>query len=130
MESIKDLLAENPSGITKMKESLSFKEYRNNYGFDLKNIWTIFESKDYHHSGKDWFQFPGKTLETLFSVKEKSEGNLLVVYIVETIKNGKVHCDLVLSDEGFRKLMETSKILKVHQMYTKFWRDHLAMNRN
>lgn len=130
MENIKNLVTENPSGIKQMKKSLSFAEYRDNFGFDLKNVFTIFESNTSHHSGKDWFAFPNKTLETLFSVREESEGDLLVVYIVETIKNNQVHCHLILSDEGFKTLMANSRILKVHQMYTKFWKDHIELNLN
>ncbi len=128
MTNIKNLIAENPSGLLEMKTPLSISEYRDNFGFDLKNIFTIYESKRSHHSGKDWFAFPNKTLETLFNVQEESEGDLLVVYIAETIKNNTVRCHLILSDDAFRMLMKDSHILQVHQMYSKFWKDHIAMN--
>ncbi len=130
--SIKNLIAENPSGLLEMKSSLSIPEYRDNYGFGLKNIFTIYESKRSHNSGNDWFAFPNKTLENLFDVQEESSGNLLIVYIVETIKEGRVYCNLVLTDEAFKGILNdrTQHILQVHQMYSKFWKDHIAMNRD
>jgi hypothetical protein len=128
--SVKNLIAENPNGLFEMKRSLSIREYRDNYGFGLKNIFTIYESKKSHHSGNDWFAFPSKTVETLFTVQEESEGDILVVFIVETIKEGRVYCHLVLTDEAFRGILNdgTQHILQVHQMYEKFWEDHIAMN--
>jgi len=128
MTSIKNLITENPSGLLKMKSSLTVQEYSDNYGFGLKNVYKIFESKNSHHSGNDWFAFPNKTLETLFTFQEESKGDLLIVYIAETMKNSIVNCYLILSDDAFRILMKTSHILKVHQMYSKYWRDHIAMN--
>lgn len=126
--SIKNLIAENPSGLLELKPSISIPEYRDNFGFGLKNIFTIYESKKVTILEVDWFAFPNKTLETLLTVQEESEGDLLVVYIVETIKNNKVCCHLILSDEAFKGLMKDSHILQVHQMYSKFWEDHIAMN--
>lgn len=113
-----------------MKPSISISEYRDNFGFGLKNIFTIYESKKSHYSGNDWFAFPDKTLETLFTVQEESKGDLLVVYIVETIKNNRVHCHLILRDEAFKVLRQEARILKIHQMYHTFFKDHLVMNRS
>ena len=128
--SIKNLIASNPSGLLEMKPSLSIPEYRDNYGFGLKNTFTIYESKRSHHSGKDWFEFGEKPLDQLFTVQEESEGNLLVVFIVETIKAGRVYCHLVLSDEAFKGILndKNQHILKVRQMYSQFFRDHIALN--
>ncbi len=128
--SIKNLIAKNPSGLLEMKSPLSIPEYLDNYGFGLENIFTIYESQKSHHSGNDWFAFPGKTIETLFNVQEESEGDLLIVFIVETIKEGRVYCHLVLTDEAFRGILNdrTQHIFQVHQMYSKFWKDHIAMN--
>jgi hypothetical protein len=130
---IKNLIAENPSGLLEMKPSLSILEYRDNSGFDLKNVWTIYESEKWHNKGIDWFAFPNSpnnTLETLFTVREESEGDLLVVYIVETIKEGRVYCHLVLSDEAYKGILDnkTNHVLQVHQMYTKYFKDHIALN--
>jgi len=125
-----NLIQANPSGLLELKPSLTISEYRNNFGFGLKNIATIYESKMSHYSESDWFAFPNKTLETLFNVQEESNGDLLVVFIVETIKENRVHCDLVLTDGAFSKILKdkTQHVLKVHQMYTKFWRNHILMN--
>ncbi len=127
---IKHLIAENPSGLLEMKKSLTIPEYRDSFGFKLKNVWTIYESKRSHHTGKDWFCFPNNTLENLFTVEEESDGDNLVVFIIETIKDHRVYCNLVLSDEAYKKILsdKTQHILQVHQMYTKFWRDHIALN--
>lgn len=128
--SIKNLIPENPSGLLEMKPSLSIPEYRYNYGFGLKNVFTIYESKRSHHSGADWFAFPNNTIEKLFTVQEESEGDLLVVFIVETIKANRVYCHLILSDEAYRRILndKSQYILQVHQMYTKFFVDHIALN--
>ncbi len=130
MTNIKELIMQNPNGLLEMKKPMTITGYRDNYGFGLKNIFTIYESKEIHHSEKEWFAFPNKTLETLLSVQEESNGDLLVVYIVETIKNNTVRCHLILSDEAYKNLIKDSHVIKVHQMYTKFWRDHIAMNMN
>lgn len=129
-ESIKNLIAENPSGLLEMKPSLSISEYRDNCGFGLKNVFTIYKSQKSHHSGDTWFAFPNKTLETLFTVQEESEDDLLVVFIVETIKAGRVYCYLVLTDEVFKEILndKSQHVLEVHQMYTQFWKDHIALN--
>jgi hypothetical protein len=126
--SIKNLITENPSGLLEMKSSLSIPKYRENFGFGLNKVFSIYESKMIHHSEKDWFAFPNKTLENLFKVQEESEGDLLFVYIAETIKNSTISCHLILSDDAFRILKKDSHILKVYQMYSKFWEDHIAMN--
>jgi hypothetical protein len=128
MENIKSLILQNPSGLLEMKSSLSITEYRDNFGFRLKNTFTIYESKRSHNSENDWFAFPSKTIETLFTVQEESKGDLLVVYIAETIKHNTVRCHLILSDDAFKMLMKDSHILKVHQMYSKFFEDNIAIN--
>lgn len=127
-ENIKDLIAANPSGLLELQPAMTIPAYRENFGFNLKNIFTIYESKEMHHSHKEWFAFPGKTLENLFTVQEESTGDLLVVFLVEALRQGEIYCYLILSDEAYRNLMKTHKILQVHQMYTKFWRDHIALN--
>ena len=130
-ESIKKLIEENPSGLLEMKKSLSIQEYRDNYGFGLKNVFGIYESKKIHFSGQDWFSFPGiKTLDDLFTVQEESISDLLVVYVVEVIKSGRVYCYLVLTDEAFKGILDDKSqyLLQAHQMYSKFWKDHISMN--
>jgi hypothetical protein len=128
--SIKSLIAANPNGLLELKPPLTISEYRDNYGFKLKNVFTIYESRRVHYKNVDWFAFPQKTLETIFSVQEESQGDLLVVFIVETIKSGQVTCHLILSNEAYRKLLndKSAQILKVHQMYTKYFTDHIALN--
>lgn len=129
--SIKNLIADNPSGLLEMKPSLSIPEYRDNFGFSLEKTFTIYESQKSHHSGKNWFAFPSvKSLEELFKVQEESSGDLLVVYIIETIKNGRVYCHLVLSDEAFKGILndKTQHLLKVHQMYSRFGENHIKLN--
>jgi PKD repeat protein len=130
MTTIKELIAKNPGGLLEMKRSMTILEYRDNYGFGLKNTFTIYEAKESHISGKEWFASQNKTLETLFNVQEETNGDLLVVYIVETIKNNTVRCHMILSDEAYKNLIKDSHVVKVHQMYSKFWRDHIAMNMN
>ncbi len=128
--SIKNLIERNPSGLLEIKPSLSIPEYRDNYGFGLEKVFEIYQSKRRHHSEIDWFAFPNKTIETLFTVQEESDGDLLVVFIIETIKNNRVYCHLILSDEAFKKILgdKTQHILQVHQMYSKFFQDHIALN--
>ncbi len=129
--SIVDLIEANPSGLLQLKKPLSIPEYRNNFGFGLKEICTIYESKRSHSSEEDWFKFGGKKLDQLLIVEEKSEGDLLVVFIVETIKEGRVHCNLVLTDEAFSGILNdrNQHVLKVHQMYSQYWeRNNIAIN--
>ncbi len=125
--SIKNLIASNPSGLLELKPALTIDEYRDNYGFGLEKTFTIYESKRSHHSRKDWFAF-SNTLETLFKVQEESNGDLLVTYIVETMKDGHIYCNLILTDQAFKELRETQHVLKVYQMFTQFWEDHIALN--
>ena len=128
--SIKNLVTENPTGLLEMKPSLSIPEYRNNYGFGLKNVFSIYESKRSHYSGKDWFAFPNKNLCNLCEIQQESIGNLLVVYIVETIQADRVYCHLILTDEAFKEMLndKSKHVLRVHQMYSKFWEDHITIN--
>ena len=130
MESIRSLVVENPSGLFELKESLSIPQYIENFGFGLEKVSTIYESKKIHHSHEDWFAFAGKSLETLFRVQEESEGNLLVLYIVETVKDRRVYCHLILTDEAFKGILndKSQHVLQVHQMYSKFWKDHIKIN--
>lgn len=131
--SIKHLILANPSGLLEIKKPLSIPEYMDNYGFRLQKTTTIFESKRSHISSDDWFAFGKKTLDQLFTVREESEGDLLVVFIIETIKAGCVYCHLVLSDEAYKEILndKSQHLLKVHQMYTQFLpfcSDHIALN--
>jgi hypothetical protein len=128
--SIKNWIAINPSGLLELKSALTISEYRENYGFGLQENFTIYQSERISSSRKEWFAFPRKTLKTLFTVQKESEGNLLVVYIVETIKSGKVYCHMILSNEAYQEMLNdnTCHILQVHQMYSKFWQDHVSLN--
>ena len=130
--SIKGLIEANPSGLLELRSSLSIPEYRDNFGFKLQNVFTIYKSERIAHNDKEWFAFSGQSLKNLFEVREESDGDLLVVFIVETIKNNKVNCHLILSDEAYRKMFNDPScyILQVHQMYSKFFQDHIALNRN
>jgi hypothetical protein len=130
MESIKNLIQANPSGLLELKPAMTIPEYRENFGFNLKNVLTIYKSKKISCNEEDWFAFSGKSLENLFEVRKESDGNLLVVFIVETIKNGKVNCHLILSDAAYQEMVNdpSCHILQVHQMYTKFFWDHIALN--
>lgn len=129
-ESIKDLIADNPSGLLELRPPLTIAQYRENFGFELKNSHIIYKSKRISHTEKEWFAFPEKSLENLFTVQEESDGNLLIVYIVETIKNGQVYCHLILSDQAYQEIVRdrTQHVLQVHQMYSKFWKDYIALN--
>jgi len=132
--SIVHLIEANPSGLLEMKPAMTIPEYRDAYGFGLKNIWTIYKSEKINWEDKvwkPWFAFPqNKTLAELVTVRAESTGDLLVVFIVETIKNGKVFCHLILSDEAYQQILSdnTQHVLQVHQMYTKFFKDHIALN--
>jgi hypothetical protein len=129
-ENIKSIIAANPSGLLELKPAMSIPAYRENFGFKLKNVFTIYESKRMRFDRKEWFAFPNQSLPTLVSVQEESSGDLLVVYIVETIKNDEIRCHLVLSNEAYQGILRdaTCHVLQVHQMYTKFFRDHIALN--
>lgn len=129
-KSIKDLIQANPSGLLELQPSMTIPEYRENCGFQLKNVFTIYESRRVNYRGVDWFAFSEKSIENLFEVREESIGDLLVVFIVETIKSGKVNCHLILSDVAYEEILndKSCQILKVHQMYTEFFRDHIALN--
>jgi hypothetical protein len=128
-ESIKDLIQANPSGLLELQPSLTIPEYRENFGFKLKNVFTIYESRRVHYKGVDWFA-SGESLENLFQVREESDGDLLVVFIVETIKSGKVSCRLILNDAAYVEILndKSCQVLKVHQMYAKFFCDHITLN--
>jgi len=128
--SIMNLITANPCGLLEIKPGMTIPEYRENFGFGLKKIFTIYQSERISSNHKNWFAFPGNSLETLFTVQKESENDLLVVYIVETIKSGKVYCQLILSDEAYQKIVndKTQLVLQVHQMYSKFWQDHIALN--
>ena len=129
---IYNLINENPNGLLELKPALSIPEYRDKYGFGFKNIWTIFESKKRHHSGNDWYAFKtNQTLEGLFAVKAESDGDLLIVFIVEVIKNNKIHCYLVLKDEAYAEILKDKAqyVLCVHQMYSNWGgNDYIALN--
>lgn len=128
--SIKDLIKANPSGLLELQPALTIPEYRENFGFKLKNVFTIYESRRVSHTGVDRFVFSGKSLKNLFEVHEESDGDLLIVFIVETIKSGKVYCHLILSDSAYANILndQSCQVLKVHQMYTNFFRDHITLN--
>lgn len=130
--SIKNLISANPSGLLELKNSCTIPQYRDNFGFRLENIWTIYKSKKVHHSDEDYFAFGKKPLNELFTVNEESTGDLLVVYIIETIKGDRVYCHLVLADAAYQAILSDSSqhLLKVHQMYTKFFpeQDFIALN--
>lgn len=130
--SIKDLIAANPSGLLELKSPLSFSEYRENFGFGLKSVFTIYKSKEISCDYEEWFAFSGKKLDTLFEVCEECKGDLIVVFIVETIKDGKIYCNLILSDDAYRKILDdkSCRVLQVHQMFLKFFQDHLVLNVN
>ena len=83
--SIKALIASNPSGLMEMKSPISLTEYADKYGFNLRNTWKIYESKLTHHSGKDWFAHGKQSRHELVKVQAESVGNLLVVFMVESI---------------------------------------------
>ncbi len=128
--SIMNLVETIPSGLMELKPAMTISGYRDNFGFDLKNIHTIYQSKRINSKREEWFAFPRKTLKDLFTVQKESNGDLLVLYIAEVIKNGKVYCYLVLSDQAYQKILDdkSSEILQVHQMYSKFWQDYIALN--
>lgn len=129
--SIENLIAENPSGLLQLQPSMSIPEYREKFGFKLKNTHEIFESKRSHHSKQDWFAFRTvKSLGELLRVQKEHDSGLLVVYIVETIKAGRVFCNLVLTDQAFQEILEdkTQHVSKIHQMYSQFWKDNIALN--
>lgn len=119
-------------GKIELKPSLSIPEYRNQFGFDLKKAVAIYQSRKLHQSGQDWFAFQKKSLEELFTVQTIQENSkkLQVVFIVETIKTGRVYCHLILSDHAFKEMLNdpSQHILQVHQMYRKFFSDHVLEN--
>jgi hypothetical protein len=128
--SIMNLIGANPSGLLELKPAMTIDEYREKSGFDLKKIVTIYQSERINGDRKKWFAFPSRTLENLVTIQKESESDLLVVYIVETIKSGQVYCHLLLSDEAYLTILNDKSqcILQVHQMYAKFFQDHIAVN--
>jgi hypothetical protein len=128
--SIASLINANPSGLLELKSPMTIDGYREKSGFGLKKIFTIYQSERISGNRKGWFAFPNKTLENLVMIQKESGGDLLVVYIVETIKSGQVYCRLLLTDEAYREILNDKNqyILQVHQMYTEFWQDHIALN--
>lgn len=128
--SIKELMEKNPSGLVEMKPSMTIPEYRDNFGFDLKNTLTIYTSKRLNGTQKDWFNFSKKSIEELIYVENEFSGDIFIVFIVETIKEDRVYCHIVLSDATFKGILDdkTQHVLQVHQMYSNFWKDHIAMN--
>ncbi len=127
MESIKDLIAANPSGLLQLKPDMGLQAYVDE-GFDLKNTYKIYESRWITGAKDDYFAFLNKNLENLFQVQEESQGDLLVVYIVIAYHKGNASCNLILSDEAYKEILRSRKVLAVHQMYTKFFQDHITLN--
>jgi len=129
-ESIKNLIVANPSGLLELQPAMTIAQYRENFGFDLKNTFTIYKSKKINYEDKEWFAFPGNSLESLFTVQEETKGDYLIVFIVETIKNGNVYCHLILTDEAYEKILndKSQYVLQVHQMYSRFWENYIALN--
>lgn len=118
-----------------MVKTISIQQYRENSGFGLEKTHTIFESSLTHHSGEDWFDSPvarDRGLENLVFFPEKKQGDdesLEVVYLVEQLDGNLVHCTLVESDSAWKEILSSGKkIIKVHQMYRKFWEDHVSLN--
>lgn len=117
------------------RKTISIQEYRKNFGFGLQKVHTIFESGLTHLSGEDWFSSMvarDRGLENLVFFPEKKQEDdeaLEVVYLVEQLDNNLVHCTLVESDSAWKEILSSGKrIIKVHQMYRKFWEDHVSLN--
>ena len=128
--SIESLINANPSGLLELKSPMTIDGYREKSGFGLKKVFTIYQADRISGNRKDWFAFPNKTLENLVMIQKESGGDLLVVYIIETIKSGQIYCHLILTDEAYREILndKSQYILQVHQMYTEFWKDYIALN--
>lgn len=120
---MRKLQAENSNGLFDVRPRLSIEEYRENFGFDLKNGWDIFQSKKLHHSGEDWYRYPksSTSLEALFIVQDKpnTDTDSMVVFVVESIKNHNVYCQLILSDKAYQKMLAdpVTRVVKVEQFY-------------
>lgn len=118
------------------RKTISIKEYKEKGGFRFEKVYTIFESALIHSSKKDWFKFPAAyergLKELVFFPEKRIEDNPIeIVYLVEQLEKdeGLVHCTLVESERGLREILDSrKKIIKVHQMYRKFWEDHISLN--
>lgn len=90
----------------------------------------IFKSKRIRCIDLDWFSYPGKNLKNLFYVIEDSLTDTLTVYILEIMKNSKIHCYLVLSNDAYRAILKDKKqeVLQVHQMSLDVAQTNLAIN--
>lgn len=125
MKTLKDLRNENPSGLLPVRTPLTRNEYREALGFRLRMGFEIFESAFMRYQDEDFFAFPGTTekkLEKLFLIDSQLEKERPVVIVVESSKDGKIHCELVLSDAAFRGMLAEKEkgrrtILRAEQFY-------------
>lgn len=117
-KSIKNLIAENPQGLLELKPAMTLPEYRRNDGFNLRKAFIIYKSKKIRYPERDWFSFSDKSLKNLVSVKEESESDSLMVFVVETIKDDKIHCNLLLSNKAYQGILNDKKqfVLRIYQM--------------
>ncbi len=132
MKTLENLKKENPSGLLKIRESLAYNEYADNYGFELRSGCEIFKSGILCNDKKDKYEFPrasGDSLETLFTVSTEP-GENTVVFVVESLKNGKVHCNLVLDDSAFQAMLadkNNQRVIKVTQFYFRIFQKQLLV---
>lgn len=118
------LVNENPTGLLEIRKSLTFKEYRDQFGFDLKSGHEIFKSKHLNTlEGKDWYKYPATSENSLKKVFDVSVGGRdNIVYVVETIYPSKerVYCHLILTNLAYKTILENinqQQVIKVEQFY-------------
>ncbi|MEI8223814.1 MAG: hypothetical protein WCG20_01685 [bacterium] len=119
----------NPNGLLEFGESLSYAEYATECYFSgLATIGTVnnghelYRSKSLRHqTTEDFYKYPASSknsLSTLFTVQSESAGDLLVVFVADISKNGRVQATLVLTDTAWQEVLASNqKVMRVEQFY-------------
>lgn len=127
--SLKQLQLENPNGLLQIGESLSYAKYcHENYSSGLvssnsnvNNGHEIFRSKSVRRENEDFYEYPTSSknsLNTLFTVRTESTGDLLVVFVADISTNGHVQATLILTDTAWQNVLASNqKVMRVEQFY-------------
>jgi hypothetical protein len=125
--SLKKLQLENPSGLLQINQSITYAEYcKENYfsglgNKDVNNGHEIFRAKSIRHENEDFYQYPASSknsLNTLFTVRTESTGDLLVVFVADISKDGRVQATLILTDTAWQEVLASNqKVMRVEQFY-------------
>ena len=122
--SLMPLQAENPSGLFQIGESIPYAMYTDKHFLSgpQKDGFEIFRAKRIGSLDKeDFYAFAKpseKSLATLFTVQNESDGDLLVVFVADISKDGQVKSTLILTDSAWQEVLASNqKVMRVEQFY-------------